>query len=120
MANGPSHGGGKLVHALLVLDESQHQVAFLEGASFHPPAVIAAESLLVDGGACSSEVTCLIELIDSILAGEFIHSLRVVDDPWRVVLEVGGHDCLGAVHHEEGGEPCRPIDRGADAPDDGG
>ena len=46
--------GRKLVHALLVLDEAQHQVAFLEGASFHPPAVVAAESLLVDGGARAS------------------------------------------------------------------
>ena len=51
MANGPSQGGGEFVHALLVLDEAQHQVAFLEGASFHPPAVVAAESLLVDGSA---------------------------------------------------------------------
>src|SRR3954471_5598728 len=51
---------GELVHALLVLDEAQHQVAFLEGASPHPPAVVAAESLLVYGGARPSEVTCLV------------------------------------------------------------
>ena len=39
------------MHALLVLDQSQDQVAFLEGASPDSAVVVAAESLLVDGDA---------------------------------------------------------------------
>ena len=53
MANGPSQGG-ELVHALLVLDEAQYQVAFLESASPYSPAMVAAEPLLVDGDAGAS------------------------------------------------------------------
>ena len=42
------------MHALLVLDQSQDQVAFVEGASPDSVAMVAVETLLVDGGAGTS------------------------------------------------------------------
>ena len=70
----------------------------------HLAAVIAAEALLVDGGARASQVACLVCQVESVLAGDFIFFLDVVDDSRRVVLEVGSHYSFGTVDHEEGGE----------------
>src|SRR3954469_152864 len=51
---------------------------------------------------------------------QLVCSLRIMDDSRRVVFEVGGHDCFGAVDHEEGSESRRSVNRGTDSPDDGG
>ena len=98
------------MHALLVLDQPKDEVALLEGATANSAAVIAAEALLVDGSARASQVACLVSQVDSVLAGDLIFFLDVVDDSRRVVLEVSWHYCFGVVDHEEGGESSRPVD----------
>ena len=93
------------MHALFVLDEAKDEVAFPEGATAHAATVIMAEALLADGGPGECEFSILVEEIDSVLTGELVLFFRVVDDAWRVVVDVRGHDGLRPVDQEEGVYP---------------
>jgi hypothetical protein len=68
------------VHSLLVLDQAQDKAALLKGATADSATMIAAEPLLVDGGAGEGEVASFIQNIESILASELIFLLDIVDD----------------------------------------
>ena len=108
------------MHPLAVLDESQDHVALLECPAADSAAVIAAESLLVDCSSGEGELSCLLEKNQGVLTIGLVVFFDVVGNPRRVVLEVGWHDGLRAVHHEERGEASRSVWRSADAPQDGG
>jgi hypothetical protein len=109
--------GGELVHALFVLYEPKDEVALLEGATAHSATVVSAQALLVNGRSGECEVSFLVEEIDAVLADELVFFFGVIDDPWRVVVDVGRHDSFGAVHQEEGRVASRSVRGGANAPE---
>ena len=57
--------------------------------------------MLVDGGPGEREFSILVEEIDSVLTGELVLFFRLIDDAWRVVVDVRGHDGLRPVDQEE-------------------
>src|SRR3954452_13053603 len=57
-----------------------------------------------------------VEQVEAVLASVLVFFFGVLDDSWRVVLEVGWHNCFCAVDHEEGSVSGRPVDRGAEPP----
>ena len=101
---------------LAVLDESQDQVAFLECPAPDSAAVIAAESLLVDCSSGEGELACFLEKNQGVLMIGLVVFFDVVGNSRRVVLEVGWHDGLRTVHHEEWGEASGWVWHSADAP----
>ena len=104
------------MHPLAVLDESQDQVALLECPSSDSAAVIAAEPLLIDRYSGEGELTCFLKKIQGVLAIGLVVFFDVVGNPRRVVLEIGWHDGLCTVHHEERGEASGSVWRSVDAP----
>jgi hypothetical protein len=89
------------MHPLLILDQAQGKVSYLEGVTMDSATVIASESLLADGGARASKIVVFCD---------------VVDDTLRIVLDVSWHDRFGAIDHEEWCESHRSIDGCADSP----
>jgi hypothetical protein len=74
------------MHSLLVLDQAQDEVALLKSATANSVAVVAAESLLVDSGMGKGKLASFVQNIESILVGELIFLLDVMDDSGGVMF----------------------------------
>jgi hypothetical protein len=70
----------------------------LEGATVDAATVVASETLLVYGRPGEREVSLFVEEVNSVLAGTLVFFFDVVGDLWRIVVDVGGHDCFGAIN----------------------
>jgi hypothetical protein len=67
--------------------------------------MVAANPLLVDGGARFGKIMSFVKDVKSILSTNLVFLLGVVDNTRRVVFQVSRQDSLGTIDHEEGSEP---------------
>ena len=85
------------MHISLILDEPEHQIAFLKGFGFNPTAVITSEILLINRRSCCYKITLFIQQVQRILTCLLIISFNISCHTGRVVTDVTRKNSLRSI-----------------------
>src|SRR5664279_4490670 len=80
------------MHAGGALHKPKHQISFAEYAGIYLPAMIASEILLVYCRSGQCQLSGFFEQVDIIFPGFLYLGFSVLQDSWRVMLNVGRQD----------------------------
>jgi hypothetical protein len=105
------------VRAFGVLDQSEHEVSFVEFERSNLLAVIASQLLLVERCSGQGQFSGLLEEVDTIFVGFFGLLFNVLDHSWRIELHMSGQHSCCSVDQKEGCEADKAIRTCVHAPE---
>jgi hypothetical protein len=97
---------GELVHPSRVLYLAQDKISYLKLRGPDPPAVIAAQPLLVTSGSHHCPGTDLLEEIDVISSCRALSLFVIRENSRRSILKLRGQDGLRSIHKGERSFAC--------------